>query len=204
MSALSKKIKAMKDAKIKAELAKQDALADNEAYVDYLADLEIESDIITKLDKTITLLNGIKAITTNDGTTYKVNIFPVAENIFGPVTARVLGIVRGAGAMFTDERQKEFTAITGMPHLMAMKAQVTIGNPAYFNKGEIVQATLVGDYETPVSAVFNELEIPASLNKVDDDTLAKWFQTEARKASAKLSAFKKEEALDTSKFTLED
>lgn len=204
MTKLQAKIEEMKAAKM-AETAKlEEAYAENDEYVGLLVDVEIEKEYITKLDKIITTLNAIKPIITNDGTSYRVQVYPVAENTFGFVTARVLAIIRAAGAMFTDERQREFKALTGVDHILASKAMHSIGNPVYFSKGSVSDAVPYQGYDLKVQAVFQALGVPASISTVNNTNLNKWFSNEELKAERKLEAFNKEAKLDSSEFTLED
>ena len=111
------------------------ALINNSNYVGYLASIEDEQDTIKQLTGVMDAVNKMKPIVTTDGTKYSVNCYPVRENIFGPVASRVLGLITSSSAMFTDERQAEFQALTGVNHLVFTKAKDAIGSPAYFSKG---------------------------------------------------------------------
>lgn len=105
-------------------------LANNHKYVEYLAYVQDEEEQITSLQAVMDKLNSMKAIQANDGTKYNVNIYPIAEYVFGPVMSRVIGIVSGSSAMFTDERQAEFEAITETSFLAVSTARNLIGSPA--------------------------------------------------------------------------
>ena len=183
-------------------------LLENGNYATYLATVEDEAEQVTMLTAIMDQLNQIKPIETNDGSKYSVNIFPVAEYAFGPVMSRVIGIVAGSSAMFTDERQAEFKAITGMTHLLASKARDAIGSPAYYSKGILANA-IPGDgtsITTALTAVCDVLGIDLDyVNKVNQTTINRWFKVAQDKAEKQYAEFKKIEVIDSANcFILED
>lgn len=184
------------------------ALLENGNYATYLATVEDEAEQVTMLTAIMEQLNQIKPIETNDGSKYSVNIFPVAEYAFGPVMSRVIGIVAGSSAMFTDERQAEFKAITKMTHLLASKARDAIGSPAYYSKGILANA-IPGDgtsITTALTAVCDVLGIDLEyVNKVNQTTINRWFKVAQDKAEKQYAEFKKIEVIDSANcFILED
>lgn len=194
-----------KKAKDEAKLA----LINNGRYVDYLASIEDEEDQIKHLQATMDQLNNMKAIVANDGTKYNVNIYPIAEYVFGPVMSRVLGIVTGSSAMFTDERQAEFEAITGTSFLAVSTARNLIGSPAYYSKGVLTQEVPSMDIEsisTALTAVCDSLNIDIEyVNKVTKASLDRWFSVAKAKAEKQYEAFERVEKVDSeNNFTLED
>lgn len=194
-----------KKAKDEAKLA----LINNGRYVDYLASIEDEEDQIKHLQATMDQLNNMKAIVANDGTKYNVNIYPIAEYVFGPVMSRVLGIVTGSSAMFTDERQAEFEAITGTSFLAVSTARNLIGSPAYYSKGVLTQEVPSKDIEsisTALTAVCDSLNIDIEyVNKVNKASLDRWFSVAKAKAEKQYEAFERVEKVDSeNNFTLED
>jgi hypothetical protein len=202
--AIEKAKEARKVAKDEARLA----LLDNEKYVDYLASVEDESDQVKSLTTIMEQLNKMKPIVTNDGSKYGVNIYPVAEYVFGPVASRVVGIIAGSSAMFTDERQAEFEAITGLNYLTCAKARDAIGSPAYYSKG-VLANHIPGngdDVKNAVTAVCIALNIDLDYaNKVNSSTIDKWFTIAKAKADKQYGEFKKTEIVDAdNKFVLED
>ena len=211
MTVEQKMAAAIAKAKESRKIAKDDAklaLLNNGNYVEYLASVEDESDQVEALSAIMDQLNKIKPIVTNDGSKYGVNMFPVAEYVFGPVMSRVVGIIVGSSAMFTDERQTEFKAITGMTHLLATKARDAIGSPAYYSKGILANA-IPGDrtcINTAVTAVCDALNIDlVYMNKVNPATLDRWFKVAQDKAEKQYEEFRKIELIDTTNvFTLED
>lgn len=199
--------KAKEDRKKAKDNAKLELL-NNGAYADYLASVEDESDQVDALVSIMDELNKMKAIVTNDGTKYGVNVYPVAEYAFGPVMSRVMGIIVGSSAMFTDERQTEFKAVTKMSHLLASKAREAIGSPAYYSKGTLTTA-LQGDgsdINVAITAVCEALNIDLSyVNKVNDSTIARWFKVAKEKAEKQYAEFRKTEVIDsTNCFILKD
>lgn len=197
-----------KEARKKAKHEAKLSLLTNGKYADYLASVEDESDQVTALTAIMDGLNQMKPIVTNDGTKYGVNIYPVAEYAFGPVMSRVMGILVGSSAMFTDERQLEFKAITGMTHLLASKAREAIGSPAYYSKG-ILTTALQGDgsdVTIAVTAVCEALNIDLGyVNRVNDVTIARWFKVAQEKAEKQYAEFRKIDVVDsTANFVLED
>jgi len=203
-AAIAKAKEARKLAKDEAKLA----LLNNGTFAEYLASVEDESDQIEALTALMDELNSIKPIVTNDGSKYGVNIFPVAEYVFGPVMSKVVGIIVGSSAMFTDERQDVFKAITGMPHLLASKARDAIGSPAYYSKGVLADA-IPGDktcITTAVTAVCDALNIDLTyVNKVNQASIDRWFKVAQEKAEKQYGEFRKMDLIDTTNaFTLEE
>ena len=184
------------------------ALINNSNYVSYLASIEDEQDTIKQLTGVMDAVNKMKPIVTTDGTKYSVNCYPVRENIFGPVASRVLGLITSSSAMFTDERQTEFQALTGVSHLVFTKAKDAIGSPAYFSKG--VYASFVDgneeDIKSAVLAVLQGLNIDiAYVDKLSDANITKWFNLSEAKAREQQAEYNKLAVLDNSQsFTLED
>lgn len=184
------------------------ALINNSNYVGYLASIEDEQDIIKQLTGVMDAVNKMKPIVTTDGTKYSVNCYPVRENIFGPVASRVLGLITSSSAMFTDERQAEFQALTGVSHLVFTKAKDAIGSPAYFSKG--IYASFVDgneeDIKSAVLAVLQGLNIDiAYADKLSDVNITKWFKLSEAKAREQQAEYSKLAVLDNSQsFTLED
>lgn len=184
------------------------ALINNSNYVGYLASIEDEQDTIKQLTGVMDAVNKMKPIVTTDGTKYSVNCYPVRENIFGPVASRVLGLITSSSAMFTDERQTEFQALTGVSHLVFTKAKDAIGSPAYFSKG--VYASFVDgneeDIKSAVLAVLQGLNIDiAYADKLSDANITKWFNLSEAKAREQQAEYNKLAVLDNSQsFTLED
>ena len=184
-------------------------LANNSKYVEYLAYVQDEEEQLTSLQTVMDRLNGMKAIQVNDGAKYNVNIYPVAEYVFGPVMSRVLGIVTGSSAMFTDERQAEFEAITGTSFLAVSTARNLIGSPAYYSKGVLTPEMLSMDIESisiALTAVCNSLNVDITYaNKVTKASLDRWFSVARAKAEKQFEAFERVEKVDSeNNFTLED
>ena len=184
------------------------ALINNSNYVGYLASIEDEQDTIKQLTGVMDAVNKMKPIVTTDGTKYSVNCYPVRENIFGPVASRVLGLITSSSAMFTDERQAEFQALTGVSHLVFTKAKDAIGSPAYFSKG--IYASFVDgneeDIKSAVLAVLQGLNIDiAYADKLSDANITKWFNLSEAKAKEQQAEYSKLVILDNSQsFTLKD
>lgn len=184
------------------------ALINNSNYVGYLASIEDEQDTIKQLTGVMDAVNKMKPIVTTDGTKYSVNCYPVRENIFGPVASRVLGLITSSSAMFTDERQAEFQALTGVSHLVFTKAKDAIGSPAYFSKGIYADAFESNNEcrESAILAVLQGLNIDiAYADKLSDANITKWFQLSEAKAREQQAEYSKLVILDNSQsFTLED
>lgn len=208
MTALEKKIAERMLAKEKAKAAKDEVLANNETYVDYLVDKKIENNNVVLLDAIINQINSMKAIVAQDGTKYAIHCYPVAESIFGAVGSRLLAIATISGAMFTSERQAEFTALTGVDYLIGLDAYHKLGRPAYFSK----QMTLVDEinfqkgYDIPLMAIAASLGLDADEAKlITDDKLANFFSASKKKAEQKLEEYNRtRETAEDSEFTMED
>lgn len=184
------------------------ALINNSNYVGYLASIEEEQDTIKQLTGVMDAVNKMKPIVTTDGTKYSVNCYPVRENLFGPIASRVLGLITSSSAMFTDERQAEFQALTGVSHLVFTKAKDAIGSPAYFSKGIYADAFESNNEcrESAVLAVLQGLNIDiAYADRLSDANITKWFNLSEAKAREQQAEYSKLVILDNSQsFTLED
>lgn len=188
--------------------AKRLALLDNAEYVNYQVQLIEQIELVTKLTAIADALNQMKPIITNDGSKYAVHCYPVAEYIFGPVMSRVLGIITASSAMFTDERQVEFQAITGISHLEASKARDAIGSPAYYSKGQLAPAIPGNGNNLSIvmAAICDSLNIDMDYATiVNQSTINRWFSVAEAKANKQFSEFQQMDAIDsTNKFVLED
>lgn len=184
------------------------ALINNVDYVGYLASVEDEQEAIVKLTSVMDAVNKMKPIVTTDGTKYSVNCYPVKENLFGPVASRVLGLITSSSAMFTDERQAEFQALTGITHLAFTKAKDSIGSPAYFSKGTYVPAFEGNDEcrKSAVLAILQGLDLDIEYaDKLSATNIDKWFKLSEAKAREQQAEYSKLELIDNSQtFTLED
>lgn len=208
MTALEKKIAERMLAKQSAKAAKDEVLANNETYVDYLVDKKIENNNVVHLDAVINQINSMKAIVAQDGTKYAIHCYPVAENIFGAVGSRLLAIATISGAMFTSERQEEFTALTGVDYLIGLDAYHKLGRPAYFSK----QMTLVDElpfqegYDIPLMAIAASLGLDTDEAKlITDEKLKALFSASKKKAEQKLEEYSRtRETAEDSEFTMED
>ena len=207
MTTLEAKIADRILAKEKAKAAQAELLASNDVYVDYLTDKKIENNNVVRLDAIINQINAMKAIVAQDGTKYAIHCYPVAESIFGPVGSRLLAIAQISGAMFTAERQAEFTALTGIDYLIALDASHQLGRPAYVTKaGDYVEEFIYSadKYAVALTAVAHSLGLDVVYaNQVTTEELDKWFKSSKSKALAKVDAQKKSDAIDDEPFTLE-
>lgn len=183
-------------------------LLNNANYVDYKASILDEVEQVTKLTAIADTLNQMKPIITNDGSKYAVHCYPVAEYVFGPVMSRVLGIITASSAMFTDERQVEFQAITGISHLEASKARDAIGSPAYYSKGQLAPAIPGNGNNLSIvmAAICDSLGIDIDYATiVNQSTINRWFSVAEAKANKQFNEFQQMDAIDsTNKFVLED
>ena len=208
MTALEKKIAERMAAKQTAKAAKDEVLANNETYVDYLVDKKIESNNVVHLDAVINQINSMKAIVAKDGTKYAIHCYPVAENIFGAVGARLLAIATISGAMFTSERQAEFTALTGVDYLIGLDAYHKLGRPAYFSKQMVLvdELPFQEGYQTPLMAIAASLGLDADEAKlITDEKLKALFSASKKKAEQKLEEYSRtRETAEDSEFTMED
>jgi hypothetical protein len=208
MTSLQKAIKKAKETKATEAEKAVELLASNTKYINYKASQELESDLSKSLTAIATTLTAIKDVVTSEGDTYSVQCYATASYAFGPIMSKAIGIVRSAGSMFTDERQAEFEALTGITYLEAMYINSTIGNPAYFTKkGELIPETAFDEenLETAMVSLCEMLNIPQSYTiAVNETSIAKWFQTEASKAEVKQLAFTKAESIVLEEFVIED
>lgn len=208
MTALEKKIAERMLAKQTAKAAKDEVLANNETYVDYLVDKKIESNNVVHLDAVINQINSMKAIVAQDGTKYAIHCYPIAENIFGAVGSRLLAIATISGAMFTSERQEEFTALTGVDYLIGLDAYHKLGRPAYFSKQMVLvdELPFQEGYQTPLMAIAASLGLDADEAKlITDEKLKALFSASKKKAEQKLEEYSRtRETAEDYEFTMED
>lgn len=202
--AIAKAKESRKRAKDEAKLA----LLDNDNYIGYLASLEDEAEQVTALTAVLDMVNKMKPIVATDGTKYSVNCYPIKEPLFGPVASRVLGLIVGSSAMFTDERQAEFQALTNINYLAFTKARESIGSPAYFSKGNYVPATIGNGEcrESAILAILQGLDVDIDYAKnLNQSNIDKWFALSESKAKEASVDYKKTQLIDNSQsFTLED
>ena len=180
--------------------AEAELLANSDSYIDFTLDIEEEKESITKLDNIITRVNQIAPVVTNTGERYTVQCYPVSEYLFGLVGARLLALVNVTGSMFTNERQRELTAITGVDYITWTKASNALGKPMYFSKGTV---------STPVHADIQELikamtviaitlGIPTrQIAGINEVTINKYFLNQEIKATEKEAEFYKSQAILT-------
>ncbi len=191
-----------------ARQAQATSLEENESYLTYELGIESEAADNAKLQTLMASINGIDTIVTTEGDKYRVNCFSLPEYIFGSTMAKVLGIVNTASAMFTDERQQEFSAILGIPYLAMLKANHALGAPAYFSKGEVHPQRDYNLTELKFALTYVYVRLELDVSQVEQITAAKldkWFSNGELKAYSKLEELSKSQLLDsTSKFTIED
>ena len=180
--------------------AEAELLVNSDSYIDFALDIEEEKESITKLDNIITRVNQIAPVVTNTGERYTVQCYPVSEYLFGLVGARLLALVNVTGSMFTNERQRELTAITGVDYITWTKASNVLGKPMYFSKGTV---------STPVHADIQELikamtviaitlGIPTrQIAGINEVTINKYFLNQEIKATEKEAEFYKSQAILT-------
>ena len=180
--------------------AEAELLANNDSYIDFTLDIEEEKESITKLDNIITRVNQIAPVVTNTGEKYTVQCYPVSEYLFGLVGARLLALVNVTGSMFTNERQRELTAITGVDYITWTKASNALGKPMYFSKGT-VSTPVPADIQELIKAmtiIAITLGIPTrQIAGINEVTINKYFLNQEIKATEKEAEFYKSQAILT-------
>ena len=180
--------------------AEAELLANSDSYIDFALDIEEEKESITKLDNIITRVNQIAPVVTNTGERYTVQCYPVSEYLFGLVGARLLALVNVTGSMFTNERQRELTAITGVDYITWTKASNALGKPMYFSKGT-VSTFLSFDLQELIKAmtvIAITLGIPTrQIAGINEVTINKYFLNQEIKATEKEVEFHKSQAILT-------
>ena len=202
------KIEQRKAEILAAEKVANEALLNNDSYVNMVVNDSIQLDAINAIDTVIRAVNKIDPIISNAGDRFIVNCYSVATGIFGEVVGRILGLVNVSGAMFTDERQKEFYAITGVPYITWANAAKAFGNPAYFSKGIITDET-DGDVEElklRVQAILIKMGLASSYAEtITESNITKYFLNRQVKATKDEAAYHKAQALTSSaNYTIED
>lgn len=180
--------------------AEAELLANSDSYIDFTLDIEEEKESITKLDNIITRVNQIAPVVTNTGEKYTVQCYPVSEYLFGLVGARLLALVNVTGSMFTNERQRELTAITGVDYITWTKASNALGKPMYFSKGT-VSTPVPADIQELIKAmtiIAITLGIPTrQIAGINEVTINKYFLNQEIKATEKEAEFYKSQAILT-------
>ena len=175
-------------------------LTNSDSYIDFTLDIEEEKESITKLDNIITRVNQIAPVVTNTGERYTVQCYPVSEYLFGLVGARLLALVNVTGSMFTNERQRELTAITGVDYITWTKASNALGKPMYFSKGT-VSTPVPADIQELIKAmtiIAITLGIPTrQIAGINEVTINKYFLNQEIKATEKEAEFHKSQAILT-------
>jgi hypothetical protein len=180
--------------------AEAELLANSDSYIDFTLDIEEEKESITKLDNIITRVNQIAPVVTNTGEKYTIQCYPVSEYLFGLVGARLLALVNVTGSMFTNERQRELTAITGIDYITWTKASNALGKPMYFSKGA-VSTPVPADIQELIKAmtiIAITLGIPTrQIAGINEVTINKYFLNQEIKATEKEAEFNKSQAILT-------
>ena len=180
--------------------AEAELLANSDSYIDFTLDIEEEKESITKLDNIITRVNQIAPVVTNTGEKYTVQCYPVSEYLFGLVGARLLALVNVTGSMFTNERQRELTAITKVDYITWTKASNALGKPMYFSKGT-VSTPVPADIQELIKAmtiIAITLGIPTrQIAGINEVTINKYFLNQEIKATEKEAEFYKSQAILT-------
>jgi len=194
--------------RIAATAAQEALLLDNPSYQDLVLDIEEDITHSAKLIAIVNRVNQIKAITTNDGTKYSINCFALPQYIFGPVMAQVLGLVNITGAMFTDERKAEFSAITGVPIIIWETVADAMGRPAYFSKGIVVNSIEPNQnkFDMAIKLLLTNLKLPLRYaDKAYASNLEKYFLRCEDKAVTAQAELTKTKLLDDSQqFTMDN
>lgn len=209
MTALEAKIAERMLAKQTAKAAKDEVLANNETYVDYLVDKKIENNNVIHLDVIINQINAMKTIVAQDGTKFAIHCYPVAESIFGAVGSRLLAIAQIAGAMFTSERQAEFTALTNIDYLIGLDAYHKLGRPEAFSKTTKIfyeEIPFQSDYNIPLMAIAASLGLDIDEAKlITDAKLTNHFNSSNKKARKALEEHQRTPVTEEdSAFTMDD
>ena len=193
------------------QTAQEDVLLENESYLNFQADMHIAKDDVKKLDAIISALMAMKAIVAQDGTKYNIHCYPVAESVFGPVGSRIMALATIAPAMFTTERQNEFSALTGIDYLVGLDTANRIGKPAYFTKTKVEEAIATHGDKKRLGINLVSVCVALGLStdyaeEITEDKITRWFSQQQKKADDKMLEFTVSKTLnpDNDAFVIED
>ena len=198
--------KAQREARKAAEAG---LLTNSDSYIDFTLDIEEEKESITKLDNIINRVNQIAPVVTNTGERYTIQCYPVSEYLFGLVGARLLALVNVTGSMFTNERQRELTAITGVDYITWTKASNALGKPMYFSKGTVSTPVPANIPELMKAMTIIAITLGISTRQIagiNEVTINKYFLNQEIKATEKEAEFYKSQAIltDNNRLVIKD
>lgn len=185
-----------------------DRLLDNPEFIEAQRAINAKQSELRMLNTRIHQLNNIPAFVSNDGTKYKVTVYPVASTIFGHGVAELLGIISASGSAFTDDLMLQYSAITGISEIELSEARSALGTPAYCTKDGTVIPAVEGNFsklKEVLQSIAIKLDIREfNVNSLTQDRYGLWFAKSELTAHKKADAFSKAMLLDTAKFTMED
>lgn len=203
--ALEAKIEAAEKARNEAHTASIMALLDKPEFVEAQRQLTAKQRELRGLNTMIHQLNAIPAFVANDGSKYKVTVYPIS--FFGHGLGEVLGIISASGSAFTDDLMLQYSAITGISEIELSEAKQALGVPAYCTRDGIVVAAVEGDF-AKLKSLLASIAIKLSIREFDLQSLTidrynLWFTRSELAAIKKADDFTRNAVLDTQRFTME-
>lgn len=197
----------------KAEAARNEAhqvsimqLLDNTQFIEAQRQLTAKQRELRQLNTTISQLNSIPAFVANDGSRYKVTVYPIS--FFGHGLGEVLGIIASSSSAFTDDLILQYSAITNISEIELSEAKQALGVTAYCTKDGIVVPAIEGNFEKLrhlLASIALRLDIREfNLQDLTVDRYNLWFTRSELAAIKKADDYNRNAVLDTARFTMED
>lgn len=201
---LEAKLAEVAASKAKATSDAQDALLDNDQFMQLQLSIANRAKAQAKCAELLTQVNSIKPFIANDGRKFSVNAYAIG--IFGPAIAELVGIIGGSRSAFTDDMEAQYQAITNLKPIELKLASEALGQPAYFKDGVLHEA-IEPNYDAiyplmqSITAQLGILDVLPSKAKFDA-LVSKWHSAALRSATNKLEAYNSHEDTDTDNFVL--
>jgi len=204
--ALEAKIAQAETVRNEAHQASIMALLDNDQFIEAQRQLTAKQRELRQLNTIISQLNAIPAFIANDGSRYRVTVYPIS--FFGHGLGEVLGIIASSSGAFTDDLILQYSAITGISEIELSEAKQALGVPAYCTKDGIVVPAVEGDFnklKQLLASIALRLNIREfNLQDFTIDRYNLWFTRSELAARKKADDYTRNAVLDTARFTMED
>lgn len=203
--ALDAKIAAAEAARNEAHQVSIMQLLDNDQFIEAQRQLTAKQRELRQLNTTISQLNAIPAFIANDGSRYKVTVYPIS--FFGHGLGEVLGIIASSSSAFTDDLILQYSAITGISEIELSEAKQALGVTAYCTKDGIVVPAVEGNFaklKHLLTSIALRLDIREfNLQDLTIDRYNLWFTRTELAAVKKADDYNRNAVLDTQRFTME-
>lgn len=204
--ALEAKIAAAQEERNTAHAESMMSLLDNPQFIEAQRQLTSKQRELRQLNSIIHQLNSITPFVANDGSKYRITVYPLS--FFGHGLGEVLGIIASSSSAFTDDLMLQYSAITGISEIELSEAKQALGVPAYCTKDGIVVPAVEGNFPklcSLLASIALKLDIREfDLTGLTVDRYNLWFTRSELAAIKKADDFNRNAVLDTQRFTMEE